>query len=52
MENIAKKDPSVKNSPAISPEESAIGILKVIEESTRETHGGGFFAYDGSRLEF
>jgi norsolorinic acid ketoreductase len=37
---------------AITPAESASGILAVIESATKETHGGKFWSYDGSRLTY
>jgi len=33
-------------------EESVTGILKVVDAATVETHGGKFFSYDGSQLNF
>ena len=35
---------------SITAEESAAGLVKVIEESTREKDGGEFLVYDGSKL--
>ena len=34
----------------ITLEESTTGIVKVIDASTRETHSGKLFKYDGSEL--
>ena len=50
--NICEKDESLRvfQAAAITPEESAAGLVRVIEESTREKHGGEFCTYDGSRL--
>lgn len=43
-------EPRMKDFPAISPEESATALVKIIEESTREKTGGEFIGYDGSKL--
>ena len=46
-----EKDPAMvelqKAFPAITPEESARGILEHVDISTRETHGGQFVDYSG-----
>ncbi|KAI5892431.1 NAD(P)-binding protein [Schizophyllum commune H4-8] len=46
-----EKDPAMvalqKAFPAITPEESARGILENVDNSTRETHGGQFVDYSG-----
>lgn len=34
----------------ITVEESTTGIVKVIDASTRETHSGKLFKYDGSEV--
>jgi hypothetical protein len=34
----------------ITVEESTTGIVKVIDASTRETHSGKLFKYDGNEL--
>jgi hypothetical protein len=33
---------------AMTVEESATGLVKVIDSSTRETHSGKLFKYDGN----
>ena len=50
--NICAKDESLRvfQAAAITPEESAAGLVRIIEESSREKHGGESCAYDGSRL--
>lgn len=35
---------------ALSPLESAAGVLKVIDEATRETHSGKFWDYQGQEV--
>lgn len=40
----------MKNFPKISTEESAAGLVQIIEDSTREKDGGEFLEYDGGRL--
>lgn len=50
MKKVVEKDPAFKELPSISPEESATGLLKVIEESTREKNGGEFLFQDGNKL--
>ncbi|CDZ96908.1 Predicted short chain-type dehydrogenase [Phaffia rhodozyma] len=37
---------------AISPEQSAEAVLKVVSEATRESHGGKLLNYDGSVLPY
>jgi hypothetical protein len=37
---------------AISPEDSAKGVLAVVDAATKETHGGKFWSYDGSALTY
>jgi hypothetical protein len=36
----------------ITTEESAAGILVVVDAATKESHGGKFWSYDGSRLTY
>lgn len=51
MRRLAEKEPLLaKSIPLITTEESAAGLVKVIEESTREKDGGEFLVYDGSKL--
>lgn len=40
------------NIPTISVEESANGILKVIDNATRENDGGEFINWDGARFQW
>ncbi|KAF7982496.1 hypothetical protein HWV62_28084 [Athelia sp. TMB] len=48
---VAKMDESLRGlAVVITTEESAAGLVKVIEESTREKDGGEFLVYDGSKL--
>jgi hypothetical protein len=35
---------------AITPAESATGILSLIDKATKETHGGKFWNVDGTEL--
>lgn len=49
---VVGQDESIKNFATISPEESAAGILQVVDASTREKDGGKFLNYDGSALEW
>ncbi|KAF7973430.1 hypothetical protein HWV62_15114 [Athelia sp. TMB] len=50
--NTIAKDESLKSfaDVGISPAESAAGLIKVVEGSTRSKNGGEFFVYDGSKL--
>lgn len=36
----------------ITVEESAAKILRVVDTATKESHGGRFWSYDGSRLTY
>jgi hypothetical protein len=36
----------------ITTEESAAAILVVVDAATKESHGGKFWSYDGSRLTY
>ncbi|CDZ96865.1 Predicted short chain-type dehydrogenase [Phaffia rhodozyma] len=53
---VKKLFPDGKENPfanqTISLEESAEAILKVVNEATRESHGGKFLSYDGSNLPY
>ncbi|KAF7982489.1 hypothetical protein HWV62_28070 [Athelia sp. TMB] len=47
---VAKLDESIKGLvQLITTEESAAGLVKIIEESTREKDGGEFLVYDGTK---
>jgi norsolorinic acid ketoreductase len=37
---------------AITIEASASGVLKVVAAATKETHGGKFWSYDGTKLTY
>jgi hypothetical protein len=37
---------------AIQPEESAAGILSVVDNATKESHGGRFWDYKGEQMSF
>jgi hypothetical protein len=37
---------------AISPAESAKGILTVVDSAKKESHGGKFWNYDGSEMRY
>jgi hypothetical protein len=37
---------------AISPQDSASGMLSVIDNATKETHGGKFWSYTGDELTY
>ncbi|KAL1709839.1 hypothetical protein EV121DRAFT_286241 [Schizophyllum commune] len=48
MSNAAvEKDPWLKTLPRLTPKESVDGMLKEIDQATRETHGGQFVDYTG-----
>ena len=48
MSNAAvEKDPWLKTLPRLTPKESVDGMLKEIDQATRETHGGEFVDYTG-----
>ncbi|BGO98451.1 putative oxidoreductase [Rhodotorula toruloides] len=34
----------------ISPDESAVALVKIFDEAKRETHGGKFLSYDGTEI--
>jgi hypothetical protein len=36
----------------ISPDESIKGVVRVIDEATKATHGGKFWSYDGSQMTY
>ena len=40
----------VRHQPYITAEESATGILKLVDKATRETHNGYFWSFNGSKL--
>jgi len=43
---------SVTDMGAITPQESVVGILEVVNAATKESHGGKFWSYDGSALTY
>jgi hypothetical protein len=42
----------IESSGAITPEESAKGLLEVIDKAERDTHGGRFWTNTGEELPF
>ena len=36
--------------PALTVEQSAVGMIKVIDAATRETHGGKLWVWDGRQV--
>ncbi|KAL1689261.1 hypothetical protein GGG16DRAFT_126579 [Schizophyllum commune] len=40
----------IRHLPHITAEESATGILKLVDKATRETHNGYFWSFNGSKL--
>jgi hypothetical protein len=49
---FAESGVTVEQISAISPTESANAIMAVIDKAEKGSHGGKFWSYDGSELEY
>lgn len=42
----------IEDMDSISPIECAVGVLAVIDQATKETHGGKFWTYAGEQMQY